>query len=130
MEIQKNYLISLYFCLHTCVFRAYSIVVEQAQCASTPFFPVTALQYYIILEICKCDYILPNSLITCGYQLCLFWVSICLFRNHHRGTMSQWDNSQPGIQHSRCGLVPATNSESLSSALFYLYWWNMPWEFL
>lgn len=66
-----------------------------------------------ILEIGKCGYLQSNSLITCGYHPCPFSVSICLFTDHHRGVMSQWDNSQPGIQHSRCGLVSATNSESL-----------------
>lgn len=90
------------------------------------FSPVTVS---VMVETCKWDYIQLNRLLTCEYQLHSFWVSVCLFISHHRGATSQRDNSQPGTQHSRCGLDSATNSGRLSSALFYLYRWNMPWKF-
>ena len=68
MEIWRDYFLSLYFCFHAYVFRAYSIVTEQAQCASTSFSPVITSQYYIMLEICKCG----CAMLSCSVCIQLF----------------------------------------------------------
>lgn len=113
--------VSSYHCVSTSILMSIGPV---PQCLSEPRMlslaspcPITAP---IILGIDECDYTHSNSLITHEYQLCPCSVSICLFTNHPRGAMRERErgSSQPGIQHSRCGLVSATNSESLSPALF------------
>ena len=80
MEIWRDYFLSLYFCFHAYVFRVYSIVVEQAQCASTSFSPVITSQYYIMLEICKCD---------CAMLSCL--VCVQLFATPWTVARQGWD---------------------------------------
>ena len=55
-------------------------MVEQAQCASTSFSPVITSQYYIMLEICKCD---------CAMLSCL--VCVQLFATPWTVARQGWD---------------------------------------
>lgn len=56
-------------------------------------------------------------------------LSVCFFTSHPRGATSQRDSSRPGAPASQVWAWFCHHSGSPSSALCYLYRWNMPWKF-